>query len=146
MRDDRFCPAGGFVAAHAILCVSRGQSLTMPLVVFEKDDGSPQFVEVKGASSQEAVERAGRILAEPAADTLRAVLAFAASEGRGEFEVRSAFSFSSPSAWLSDRCDKKRAALPFEKVGPLRSSCLSDQRCATWKPDSYARSAGYTAR
>jgi hypothetical protein len=68
----------GFVASHAILCVWRGNCLTIPLVVLEKEDGSTQFIEVTGTSSQEAVERAGRLLRSPGQGVQRAVMAFEA--------------------------------------------------------------------
>ena len=68
----------GFVAAHAILCVSKGKSLTMPLLVVEKEDGSTQFIEVTGSSSEEAVERGERLLQKPSPEAGRAVLAFEA--------------------------------------------------------------------
>ena len=50
----------GFVASHAILCVSKGKSLTMPLLVVEKEDGSTQFIEVSGKSSEQAVAKSKR--------------------------------------------------------------------------------------
>ena len=68
----------GFVAAHAILCVSKGKSLTMPLLVVEKEDGSTQFIEVKGKSSQEAVRKAESLMKKPVMGALRAVIAFEA--------------------------------------------------------------------
>ena len=68
----------GFVGAHAILCVSRGKSLTMPLLVIEKEDGNTQFIEVKGDSSQDAVAKGEKLMKEPVAGALRAVLAFEA--------------------------------------------------------------------
>lgn len=68
----------GFVAAHAILEVSRGKTLTMPLLVIEKEDGSTQFIEVTGKSSEEAVRQGERLLKKPAAGACRAVLAFEA--------------------------------------------------------------------
>jgi hypothetical protein len=68
----------GFVAAHAILNVSQGKSLTMPLLVIEKEDGSTQFIEVTGASSKEAVTKGEELLGKPVPGACRAVLAFEA--------------------------------------------------------------------
>jgi hypothetical protein len=68
----------GFVAAHAILRVSEGESLTMPLLVVEKEDGSTQFIEVRGNSSEEAVAKAERLMDQPVSGACRAVLAFEA--------------------------------------------------------------------
>src|SRR5258708_4997171 len=68
----------GFVAAHAILCVSRGKTLTVPLLVIEKEDGSTQFIEVTGNSSQEAVAKGEKLMKNPARGSRRAVLAFEA--------------------------------------------------------------------
>jgi len=68
----------GFVAAHAILCVSKGKSLTMPLLVVEKEDGSTQFIEVTGKSSQEAVAKGEKLMNKPVSGARRAVLAFEA--------------------------------------------------------------------
>jgi len=68
----------GFVAAHAILNVSEGKSLTMPLLVVEKEDGSTQFIEITGKSSQEAVAKGERLMKEPVSGACRAVLAFEA--------------------------------------------------------------------
>jgi hypothetical protein len=68
----------GFLAAHAIHCVSKGKSLVIPLLVVEKEDGSTQFIEVRGKSSQDAVEKAERLLDKPPAGALRAVIAFEA--------------------------------------------------------------------
>jgi hypothetical protein len=68
----------GFVAAHAILCVSEGKSLTMPLLVVEKGDGSTQFIAVTGSSSEEAVGKAEKLMKQPPAGARRAVLAFEA--------------------------------------------------------------------
>jgi hypothetical protein len=65
----------GFVAAHAIRCVSEGRSLTMPLLVIEKDDGSTQFIEVTGPSSQKAVAKAEKLMKKPSPGARRAVLA-----------------------------------------------------------------------
>jgi hypothetical protein len=65
----------GFVAAHAVLAVSRGNSLTTPLLVVEKDDGSTQFIEIKGKSSAEAAAQGERLLKKPAAGACRATLA-----------------------------------------------------------------------
>jgi hypothetical protein len=65
----------GLVAAHAILCVSEGRSLTMPLLVVEKEDGSTQFIEVTGGSSEEAVKKGERLMKKPAPGARRAVLA-----------------------------------------------------------------------
>ena len=68
----------GFVAAHAILRVSEGKSLTMPLLVVEKEDGSTQFIEITGNSSKEAVAKGEKLLREPVAAASRAVLVFEA--------------------------------------------------------------------
>jgi hypothetical protein len=68
----------GFVAAHAIRCVSEGKSLVMPLLVVEKEDGSTQFVELTGKSSQEAVGKGEQLMKKPVPGALRAVLAFEA--------------------------------------------------------------------
>jgi len=68
----------GFVAAHAIHCVSEGKCLTMPLLVIEKDDGKTQFIEVTGKSSQEAVAKGEKLMQKPVAGACRAVLAFEA--------------------------------------------------------------------
>jgi len=68
----------GFVAAHAILLVSQGKSLTMPLLVFEKEDGNQQFIEVTGKSSEEAVMKSEQLLKKPSPGSRRAVLAFEA--------------------------------------------------------------------
>lgn len=65
----------GFVAAHAILCVSRGSSLTVPLLVVEKEDGNTQFIQVQGKSSQDAVAKGERLLITPVEGARRAVLA-----------------------------------------------------------------------
>jgi hypothetical protein len=58
----------GFVAAHAILAVSSGKTLTMPLLVVEKEDGSTQFIELTGKSSADAVAQGERLLKKPAAE------------------------------------------------------------------------------
>ena len=68
----------GFVAAHAILCVSQGKTLTMPLLVIEKEDGSTQFIEVTGSSSEAAVAKGEKLLQKPVPGAWRAVLAFEA--------------------------------------------------------------------
>jgi hypothetical protein len=68
----------GFVAAHAILNVSKGKTLTMPLLVIDKDDGGTQFIEVTGKSSEEAVAKGERLMTSPVAEACRAVLAFEA--------------------------------------------------------------------
>jgi hypothetical protein len=68
----------GFVAAHAILCVSRGKSLTMPLLVVEKEDGGTQFIEVTGISSEDAVAKGEKLMNKPGTGAARAVLAFEA--------------------------------------------------------------------
>jgi hypothetical protein len=68
----------GFVAAHAILRVSEGKSLTMPLLVVEKKDGSTQFIEITGNSSQEAVAKGEKLMKKPVVGAGRAVLAFEA--------------------------------------------------------------------
>jgi hypothetical protein len=68
----------GFVAAHAILCVSEGKSLTMPLLVVEKEDGSTQFIAVTGSSSEKAVGKAEKMMKQPPTGARRAVLAFEA--------------------------------------------------------------------
>jgi hypothetical protein len=68
----------GFVASHAIYLVSQGNSLTVPLLVLEKAKGNPQFIQVTGTSSQEAVARAGRLLERPAKGVVRAVMVFEA--------------------------------------------------------------------
>jgi hypothetical protein len=68
----------GFLAAHAILCVSRGQSLTLPLLVVEKADGTTQFIEITGKTSQEAVTKASRLMEKPAPEAQRSVMAFEA--------------------------------------------------------------------
>jgi hypothetical protein len=68
----------GFVAAHAILRVSEGKTLTMPLLVVEKEDGTTQFIEVLGNSSEEAVAKGERLMKKPAPGACRAVLAFEA--------------------------------------------------------------------
>jgi hypothetical protein len=75
---DETARLAGFVASHAILCVSKGRSLTMPLLVVEKEDGAAQFIEVTGKSSQEAVGKAEKLLKKPVAGALRAVVAFEA--------------------------------------------------------------------
>jgi hypothetical protein len=75
---DKTAQLAGFVAAHAILCVSKGKSLTMPLLVVEKEDGSTQFIEVNGKSSQEAVGKAEKLMKTPVMGALRAVIAFEA--------------------------------------------------------------------
>lgn len=66
----------GFVAAHAILCVSEGKSLTMPLLVIEKEEGGTQFIEVTGHSSEEAVAKGEKLMQRPPSGARRAVLAF----------------------------------------------------------------------
>lgn len=68
----------GFIAAHAILNVSSGKTLIMPLLVVEKENGSSQFIEVTGKSSQDAVAQGERLLKKPVAEACRAVLAFEA--------------------------------------------------------------------
>jgi hypothetical protein len=68
----------GFLAAHAIWCVSQGKSLTTPLLVVESEGESTRFIEVKGRSSEEAVGKAERLLEKPAPGSLRAVLGFEA--------------------------------------------------------------------
>jgi hypothetical protein len=68
----------GFVAAHAILCVSKGKTLTTPLLVVEKEDGSTQFIEVTGNSSEEAVAEGEKRMKKPVSGAFRAVLAFEA--------------------------------------------------------------------
>lgn len=68
----------GFVAAHAIHCVSQGQSLTTPLMVVEKYDGNMQFIQVTGRSSEEAVAKGEDLMAKPVSGARRAVLAFEA--------------------------------------------------------------------
>jgi hypothetical protein len=68
----------GFVAAHAILCVSQGKCLTTPLLVIEKEDGSTQFIEVTGKSSEEAVMKGDKLMSKPVPGARRAVLAFEA--------------------------------------------------------------------
>ena len=68
----------GFVAAHAIHCVSQGKSLTMPLLVIEKEDGSTQFIEVTGHSSEAAVMKGEKLMKKPVSGAQRAVLAFEA--------------------------------------------------------------------
>jgi hypothetical protein len=68
----------GFVAAHAILCVSEGKTLTMPLLVVEKEDGGTQFIEVTGTSSEDAVAKGEKLMKKPVAGARRAVLAFEA--------------------------------------------------------------------
>ena len=68
----------GFVAAHAILRVSEGKSLTMPLLVVEKQDGSTQFIEVTGKTSKDAVAKGERLMEKPASGACRAVIAFEA--------------------------------------------------------------------
>jgi hypothetical protein len=68
----------GFVAAHAIIGVSEGKSLTTPLLVVEKEDGSTQFIEVMGNSSKDAVAKGERLLTKPVSGACRAVLAFEA--------------------------------------------------------------------
>src|SRR5437588_357295 len=65
----------GFVAAHAILGVSEGKSLTMPLLVTEKEDGSTQFIEITADSSEAAVAKGERLMQEAASGACRAVLA-----------------------------------------------------------------------
>ena len=68
----------GFVAAHAILRVSEGESLTMPLLVVEKEDGSTQLIEVTGNSSEDAVAKGEKLMEKPVPGARRAVLAFEA--------------------------------------------------------------------
>lgn len=68
----------GFVAAHAILRVSEGKSLTMPLLVVEKEDGGTQFIEVLGDSSEQAVAKGEKMMKKPPKGACRAVLAFEA--------------------------------------------------------------------
>ena len=68
----------GLVAAHAILCVSKEKSLTIPLLVNEKENGQAQFIQITGKSSEEAVAKAGAMMRKPAAGTQRAVMAFEA--------------------------------------------------------------------
>ncbi len=68
----------GFVAAHAIHCVSQGKSLTVPLLVVEKPDGSQQYIQVTGMSSEEAVTQGEQLLTNPVAGARRGVLAFEA--------------------------------------------------------------------
>jgi hypothetical protein len=68
----------GFVAAHAILCVSRRKCLTVPLLVIEKDAGNTQFIEITGKSSEEAVGKAERLMQKPPPGAQRAVMAFEA--------------------------------------------------------------------
>jgi hypothetical protein len=63
------------VAAHGILRVSEGKSLTMPLLVIEKDDGSAQFIEVTAKSSEEAVKKGEKMMKNPVPGARRAVLA-----------------------------------------------------------------------
>jgi hypothetical protein len=72
---DETAQLAGFVASQAILCVSRGESLTVPLLVIDKEDGSTQFVEVKGQSSEEAVRTGERLIKQRAPGARRAVLA-----------------------------------------------------------------------
>jgi hypothetical protein len=40
----------GFLAAHAISCVSQGKSLTTPLLVVESEGDGMRFVQVQGRS------------------------------------------------------------------------------------------------
>src|SRR5271167_54948 len=68
----------GFVAAHAILRVSEGKSLTMPLLVVEKEDASTQFIQVTGKSSEDAVKKGEALMKKPVPGARRAVLAFEA--------------------------------------------------------------------
>lgn len=68
----------GFVAAHAVRCVSEGKTLTMPLLVIEKEDGNTQFIEVTGSSSEEAVAKAEKLMRKPSPGARRAILAFEA--------------------------------------------------------------------
>jgi hypothetical protein len=68
----------GFVASHAILCVSQGKCLTIPLLVVEKDDRSTQFIEVTGSSSKEAVMKAEKLMQKPVPGARRTVMAFEA--------------------------------------------------------------------
>jgi hypothetical protein len=68
----------GFVAAHAILQVSRGKTLTMPLLVVEKEDGSTQFIEVTAKTSKDAVSKGERLMRKADPGASRAVLAFEA--------------------------------------------------------------------
>lgn len=64
----------GFVAAHAIRCISEGKSLTMPLLVIEKDEGA-QFIEVTAPSSEEAVRKAERLMKKPGPGARRGLVA-----------------------------------------------------------------------
>jgi hypothetical protein len=68
----------GFVAAHAILRVSEGKALTIPLLVVEEEDGRMQFIEVLGDSSEQAVAKGERLMKKPVPGACRAVLAFEA--------------------------------------------------------------------
>jgi hypothetical protein len=68
----------GFLAAHAILCVSQGKSLTIPLLVVENEGGNTRFIEVEGKSSEEAVAQVERLMDGMGPGTLRAVMAFEA--------------------------------------------------------------------
>ncbi|MBW3597734.1 MAG: hypothetical protein KY475_10720 [Planctomycetes bacterium] len=68
----------GFIAAHAIVAISEGESLIMPLLVVEKKDGNPQFIEITGKTSQAAVAKGEKLLVNPGRGTRRAVLAFEA--------------------------------------------------------------------
>src|SRR5262245_47166319 len=68
----------GFVAAHAIYCVSQGKSLTVPLLVLEKANGNSQFIQITEGSTEKAVEKAGDMLSQPPEGVVRAVLAFEA--------------------------------------------------------------------
>ncbi len=50
----------------------------MPLLVVEKEDGSTQFIEVTGNSSEDAVAKGEKLMKKPVSGGRRAVLAFEA--------------------------------------------------------------------
>jgi hypothetical protein len=68
----------GFLAAHAVKCVSEGKSLTTPLVVVENEEGKTRFVQVEAATSEEAVAKATQFMDDLGSGTVRAVMAFEA--------------------------------------------------------------------
>ena len=69
----------GYLASQAILWVSQGKSLTVPLLVLEKEgSGFPQFIQLKEGTTEAGVEKAGEILSNPPPGVVRAVLAFEA--------------------------------------------------------------------
>ncbi len=75
---DEMAQLAGFLAGHAILCVSKGKTLTMPMLVVEKEDGSTQFIEVTAKSSEQAVEKAEKLMTKATPGARQAVMGFEA--------------------------------------------------------------------